>query len=347
MTGWNKLTPGDAASLSEFLVEEEYRCVALSERLRRWLAGKRAPERYYGASGWTPWVHLGGAAAIDGSVAIDGAAILHADGAGSCILPKDGSGDRAFVALAEKRGGFSSLMGPAGDLERIVTLSGTRVSDARRYLLMRRPAPEQAREPAGQPAGESVGETTGQLVGETAVEPAGRRSQNAFAGTAAGRGTKILFREGDIEIRRASALEFPSLCALHEAYEDEEMEGRQRFFSTLLPERVFTMLRRQIAVVAFWKGRGVGKANTNARGIHTDQLGGIYVSREFRNRGIGGIMVGSLCALLESRGRETCLYVKPDNEPALALYAALGFAEAGAYAAYVFSDGRPQRKEGG
>ncbi len=139
-----------------------------------------------------------------------------------------------------------------------------------------------------------------------------------------------------VGIRRASMRDIPSLCSLHGAYEKEEMPEAPRSCLPSLLERMVGMLRRQVVVIASLDGLPVGKANTNARGLSTDQLGGIYVRPEARNRGIGAFMTGSLAAMLRHENRSVCLYVRPENGEAERMYGKLGFDEAGSYAAFHF-----------
>jgi len=144
------------------------------------------------------------------------------------------------------------------------------------------------------------------------------------------------FQSPGMEIRRASMKDIVTLCSLHGAYEEEEMPKAPWFRLPSLPERMVGMLKRQIVVIASVDGRPVGKANTNARGLRTDQLGGIYVRPEARNKGIGTLMVSGLSSMLRNENRDVCLYVRPENGAARRIYGKLGFADAGSYAAFHF-----------
>ena len=304
---WIPLTAEYSAVLSTFLIEEEYRCIALSERLRSWLERGGISGRFRGLDGSKPWIHCGeipSAAAIvsEGSGFVDGVALLRPDGTGFCILPESAEGVRGFASIVRAAGTLSSLTGMGEDLERIAVALGVSPLEARSYLLMR----FNANASRGLP----------------------------FFGLS--QGANLSPGNQEIEVRRATVRDFSSLCSLHEAYEREEIGSRQLLFAASLPERIMRILGKQIAVVATIKGKIVGKANTNARGLRSDQIGGVYVIPELRRRGVGALMVGSLTSLLAASGRGICLYVRPENEGACRLYAALGFIQAGTYGSCSF-----------
>jgi len=307
LAGWTRLTPEYSGALAEFLRAEEYRCVTLSERLKGWANRGTSGYRLCGLDGSRPWIHHSGifpsaASAARNSGFIDGAALLQPDGGGLCILPGNDEGIREFISIADAGGALSALTGPGEDLDRVAAVLEVAPLEARKYLLMRLPPPSS---PDIHPESVSLG-------------------------------PKAIARKGGIEIRRATIRDFSSLCSLHEAYEREEIRSHQLLFAAWLPERIMGILRKQIAVVAISEGKIVGKANTNARGLGVDQLGGIYVSPEARRRGVGSMMVESLVSFLVSLGRGVCLYVRPENEEARRLYVTLGFIDAGTYASYRF-----------
>jgi len=305
--GWTRPTPEYSGALFTFLKAEEYRCVALSERMKPWADPGAAGIRFRGLEGDKPWIHRGGlsphSAGPGGDPGtIDGAALLRPDGRGLCILPGTDEGLRGFISVAEANGSLSSLIGPGEALDKVAMMLEVKPIEMKKYLLMRFQAPAS---PGALPERLSLGAKPSALKGE-------------------------------FEIRRATIKDFPKLCSLHEAYEREEIGSREPLFAASLPERIIRILRKQLAVVAIIDGTIVGKANTNARGLGIDQLGGVYVSPEARRRGLGFLMVESLLSHLTSLGRGVCLYVRPENEAARRLYIKLGFFEAGTYAAYRF-----------
>ena len=305
--GWTRPTPEDSGALLAFLKAEEYRCVALSERMKPWADPGAAGIRFRGLEGGKPWIHRGGLLPRSaGSVAdpgiVDGAALLQSDGRGLCILPETDAGLRGFIALAGANGPLFSLIGPGEALDRVAMMLELKPLETRKFLLMRL---------------------------QTRSSPGALPERFSL-------GSKPSALKGEFEIRRATIRDFSKLCSLHEAYEREEIGSREPFFAASLPERIIRILRKQLAVVAIIDGTIVGKANTNARGLGIDQLGGVYVSPEARRRGLGFFMVESLASHLSSLGRGICLYVRPENEAARRLYIKLGFVEAGTYASYRF-----------
>ena len=288
--GWKKPEAGDEETLAEFLIREEYRCVTISERLRRGFSSGGAEDRLdfrarFSASFKAPkgfWLHYG-------ETSVDGAALLCPNGSAWCILPRNGKGIADLASVFDPARRLSSLSGPGEDVGLLGAAMGLSPQTARLYSLMR--------------AGEEIAPL---------AQPEG------------------------VDIRRASMRDIPSLCSLHGAYEEEEMPEAPRSCLPSLLERMAGMLRRQVVLIASLDGLPVGKANTNARGLSTDQLGGIYVRPEARGRGIGAFVTGSLAAMLRRENRKVCLYVRPENEEAGRMYKKLGFAEAGSYAAFHF-----------
>lgn len=305
--GWVRPTPEYSRPLLEFLKAQEYRCVALSERVKRWADPDASRVGFRGLEGKRPWIHRAGlappaAGPDEDPRVIDGAALLGPEGRGLCILPESEEGVYGFIALAGSKRPLSSLIGPGEALDRVATALGVRPIETKKYLLMLYRAP----------------------------------SSPDVLHESPGLGSNIPAPKGKLEIRHATIRDFSRLCSMHEAYEMEEMGGREPLFAASLPERIIGMLRKQIVVVAIRDGTIVGKANTNARGLGVDQLGGVYISPEARRGGIGSLMVEGLVSHLSSLGRGVCPYVRPDNETALRLYFKRGFVEAGSYASYRF-----------
>jgi predicted GNAT family acetyltransferase len=90
-------------------------------------------------------------------------------------------------------------------------------------------------------------------------------------------------------------------------------------------------LKYQEIYYAVLEGMPVAKAGTNARGIEYDQIGGVFVSPAYRNRGFARQVLTHLLKSIFLQGRKPCLFVKKSNSPALGLYRSLGFQERGTF----------------
>lgn len=130
-----------------------------------------------------------------------------------------------------------------------------------------------------------------------------------------------------LQIREARREEARHLFDIQKKYEIEEV---------LLPGNTFNgaatlaHLRRtladQIVMVAEIDGVPVAKANTNARGVFYDQIGGVFTERALRSRGIGTALMLRLLQRIAAQRKNGALFVKKDNAPALRLYKNIGFA---------------------
>jgi ribosomal protein S18 acetylase RimI-like enzyme len=129
-----------------------------------------------------------------------------------------------------------------------------------------------------------------------------------------------------IQCRRATTQDAARLFPLQGAYEREEVLLNPTSFdpaSCLIQLR--EALRNEIVVTAEFDGRPIAKAGTNAIGYEWAQIGGVYTDRDWRGRHVARLLMRYLLAALDSEGLKACLFVKTQNEPALALYRGLGF----------------------
>jgi predicted GNAT family acetyltransferase len=62
----------------------------------------------------------------------------------------------------------------------------------------------------------------------------------------------------------------------------------------------------------------------------------VWVEPELRGRGYGKRALADLCRLLLSRTPVVCLFVRPENEAALALYESLGMRRTITYRSVIF-----------
>jgi ribosomal protein S18 acetylase RimI-like enzyme len=130
----------------------------------------------------------------------------------------------------------------------------------------------------------------------------------------------------ELRLHRATVPDARKLFHLQEGYEREEVLLPGRSFQ---PQAAFQALKQsirdQIVLYATLQGQTVAKAATNARGMHYDQIGGVYTEPRYRNRRIARSLMLQLLREIGEAGRGASLFVKKHNEPAIALYRRLGF----------------------
>lgn len=137
-------------------------------------------------------------------------------------------------------------------------------------------------------------------------------------------------REGrsgaDLSWRRAARDDLEGLMPLALAYEREEVvTSLHRLDPAATRAAQERSLSSQLVYVAEKRGRIVARAQTNARGVANDQIGGVYVEPAQRGLGIGRLVVGALVADIVGKGRGATLFVKRSNATARGLYLSLGF----------------------
>jgi len=78
------------------------------------------------------------------------------------------------------------------------------------------------------------------------------------------------------------------------------------------------------------------KAEASAWTPSAVQLQQVWVDPDVRERGYAKRGLGDLCRLLLERAPSVCLFVRPENEPAIRLYEAIGMRRAGTYRSVLF-----------
>jgi ribosomal protein S18 acetylase RimI-like enzyme len=78
------------------------------------------------------------------------------------------------------------------------------------------------------------------------------------------------------------------------------------------------------------------KAEASAWTDHTVQLQQVWVDPSLRGNGYGKRGLSDLCRLLLARAPSVCLFVRPENTPAIALYDSIGMRRVGAYRSLIF-----------
>jgi uncharacterized protein len=129
-----------------------------------------------------------------------------------------------------------------------------------------------------------------------------------------------------IKLRKALPSDAARLFPLQEAYELEEViTPVHRFNPAASRLTLEKALKRMTILVCEDGGEIVAKAGTNALGFAYDQVGGIYVKKEYRGRGIGTFISSNLVGELLRKGRKVSLFVKKTNTAAIAAYKKVGF----------------------
>ena len=84
------------------------------------------------------------------------------------------------------------------------------------------------------------------------------------------------------------------------------------------------------------EGRILFKAEASAWTEKAVQLQQVWVDPELRGRGYGRRGLADLCRLLLARTPTVCLFVRPENEPAIRLYEAIGMRRTITYRSLIF-----------
>lgn len=135
-----------------------------------------------------------------------------------------------------------------------------------------------------------------------------------------------------IVVRPATMSDFDLLWPLEYSYLLEEVIDKNSLLNEHAARRFFThTLKKQLVFYAISGDYPLAKANTNARGWLYDQVGGVFVTPEFRNQGIGYLVMDQLLDAIQQEQRHCCLFVKVSNFPALHLYRSLGFQDRGKF----------------
>jgi ribosomal protein S18 acetylase RimI-like enzyme len=107
------------------------------------------------------------------------------------------------------------------------------------------------------------------------------------------------------------------------------------------PDLFTRRTRAQIADGRSWiwqeDGQVLFKAEASAWTDRAVQLQQVWVDPDLRGRGYGRRGLSDLCRLLLDRTPTVCLFVRPENERAIALYESLGMRRAGAFRSLIFA----------
>jgi len=169
------------------------------------------------------------------------------------------------------------------------------------------------------------------IVLENALEKLGKVTANIFDYDLMSLDTlpsKKGFSAGpkNLTLRVPKMIDLDALSPLQAGYEQEEVLPKGSTFSPASSRlnTAYIIANSQI-LAAELDGKFVGKINVNAVSFTRYQVGGVYVSPDFRGMGIATRMVTEFIASLVNQGMGVTLFVKKNNVPARRLYNSIGF----------------------
>lgn len=132
-------------------------------------------------------------------------------------------------------------------------------------------------------------------------------------------------------LRNCSLVDADALYPLQKAYHIQEVLPQGESFSEknchiilqniLLEQTVYAIIEKTSNLI-------VAKAGSSATGLKWVQIGGVYTRPEYRNCGFARYLVQYLA---EKSNKNTVLFVKKDNMPAIAAYKKADFSDIGEY----------------
>lgn len=123
-----------------------------------------------------------------------------------------------------------------------------------------------------------------------------------------------------------------ALFPLQEGYEREEvMPPGAEFYPAACLKTVEHLISGGMILAAELDGRLVGKINVNAESFTRFQVGGVYVEKAYRGRGIARAMTEEFIRRLEAPRRGLTLFVRKTNAAARAVYLKAGFVKTAGY----------------
>ena len=128
------------------------------------------------------------------------------------------------------------------------------------------------------------------------------------------------------EIIRAVPENIAEMLHLQEGYEREEVIPPGNPFDRESCRRhLAATLQNQYVYAIRVEKQYLAKAGTNARGIHWDQIGGVYTDPAWRNHGFASAIVTHTVRNRMDQRRHVALFVKLTNTTARAIYERIGF----------------------
>jgi ribosomal protein S18 acetylase RimI-like enzyme len=136
----------------------------------------------------------------------------------------------------------------------------------------------------------------------------------------------------NLELRVPQMIDLDAIAPLQAGYEKEEVLPRGTTFSSAASRvNIANIIANGQIFAAELDGKFVGKINVNAVSFTRYQVGGVYVSPDFRGMGIASRMTMEFITSLVNKGKGITLFVKKNNIPARRLYDSIGFKVKGDY----------------
>jgi len=130
----------------------------------------------------------------------------------------------------------------------------------------------------------------------------------------------------NLTLRVPQMIDLDALAPLQAGYEKEEVLPKGSAFSPAASRvNIANIIAKGKILAAELNGKLVGKINVNAVSFTRYQVGGVYVSPDFRGMGIASRMAFEFIASLVNESRGITLFVKKNNIPARRLYDSIGF----------------------
>ncbi len=132
------------------------------------------------------------------------------------------------------------------------------------------------------------------------------------------------------QVMSADQSMFENIFPLQQAYLFEEvLVDRASYNAKQARKQLLAALAEQVTFVLFDNQTLVSKVSTNARGLATDQIGGLYTLPDYRRRGIARYLMTVLLQKIFQTKEQAALFVKQNNRAAINLYSSMGFVHRG------------------
>jgi ribosomal protein S18 acetylase RimI-like enzyme len=125
---------------------------------------------------------------------------------------------------------------------------------------------------------------------------------------------------------KAQMQDLAVLIPLQKAYLLEEVyELRKNLPDKFTGSILYNILKNNYLYFIAENEKIISKANTNALGFISAQIGGVYTIKEQRNKGLAGSVITALLSGLPEQYKKVGLFVKKSNYTAAGLYKKMGF----------------------